>query len=243
MSFLALIAFVVLFFVDAGYGKFATVKWGPSVDNKIGWVIMESPVFMAMTMLWAFSTRTWQPTLLVIFLFFQFHYFRRSFVFPLLLKGKSRMPFSIVLMGVIFNLLNALMQGGWLFYISPVDRYSPEWLFSWQFISGTVIFLSGYFINVQSDSIIGNLRKPGDTRHYLPHGGLYNKVTSANYFGEIIEWCGFALLTWSWAGVVFAWWTFANLVPRAASINRHYKVEFKEEMEGKSLKRIFPFIY
>lgn len=153
------------------------------------------------------------------------------------------MPFSIVLMGVIFNLLNALMQGGWLFYISPVDRYSPEWLFSWQFISGTVIFLSGYFINVQSDSIIGNLRKPGDTRHYLPHGGLYNKVTSANYFGEIIEWCGFALLTWSWAGVVFAWWTFANLVPRAASINRHYKVEFKEEMEGKSLKRIFPFIY
>jgi subtilisin family serine protease len=33
------------------------------------------------------------------------------------------MPLSIVLMGVTFNLLNAFMQGGWIFYISPDDYY------------------------------------------------------------------------------------------------------------------------
>ena len=34
---------------------------------------------------------------------------------------------------------------------------------------------------------------------------------SANYFGELLEWTGFAVASWSWAGAVFAWWTFANL--------------------------------
>ena len=121
--------------------------------------------------------------------------------------------------------------------------------------------------------------KPGDTRHYLPRGGMFRYVTSANYFGELTEWTGFAILTWSWAGAVFAlftghhcgvslallfdlrafpgerqiehaddgeltewtgfailtwsWagavfalWTFANLAPRALKIRRRYIAEF-----------------
>ena len=107
----------------------------------------------------------------------------------------------------------------------------------------TIIFATGFFINIQSDSIVRNLRKPGDTKHYLPKGGLYNYVTSANYFGEILEWTGFAILTWSWAGAVFAWWTFANLVPRANKIFKKYSTEFADEMKGKNLKRVIPFIY
>ena len=158
-------------------------------------------------------------------------------------QGKSKMPLSIMFMGIIFNVLNALMQGGWLFYISSPDRYPASWLVSPQFIVGTAIYLTGMFINIQSDSIIRRLRKPGDTRHYLPRKGMYKYVTSANYLGEIIEWTGFAILTWSWAGAVFAWWTFANLVPRAHTIYKKYRMEFGQEMEGKNLKRIIPFIY
>ena len=135
------------------------------------------------------------------------------------------------------------MQGGWLFYISSPDRYPASWLVSPPFIVGTAIYLTGMFINIQSDSIIRRLRKPGDTRHYLPRKGMYKYVTSANYLGEIIEWTGFAILTWSWAGAIFAWWTFANLVPRAHTIYKKYRMEFGQEMEGKNLKRIIPFIY
>ena len=62
------------------------------------------------------------------------------------------------------------------------------------------------------------LRKPGDTRHYLPQKGMYRYVTSANYFGEILEWAGWAILTCSLSGLVFLWWTIANLVPRANAI-------------------------
>lgn len=243
MAIVALFVFVTLFFVTAGYGKFTTKRWGPSVNNKIGWLIMEAPVFVVMCILWLQSARSFEPALLVIFLIFQLHYFQRSFIFPFLLKGKSRMPLSIILMGAVFNTLNGIMQGGWLFYISPENRYPVQWLGSWQFILGTIIFMTGFFINLQSDSIIRNLRKPGDTNHYLPKGGMYNYVTSANYFGEILEWTGFAILTWSWAGAVFAWWTFANLVPRANTIFKKYSTEFADQMEGKNLKRVIPFIY
>lgn len=243
MAILAVIVFIALFFVTAGYGKFTTKKWGPSVGNRLGWILMESPVFILMTILWAMSERTSQPTLLVIFTLFQLHYFQRSFIFPLLLKGKSRMPMAIVAMGAVFNTLNALMQGGWLFYISPDGRYSTEWLTTPQFITGTIIFITGFAVNLHSDHIIRNLRKPGDTNHYLPKGGMYNYVTSANYFGEILEWTGFAILTWSAAGAVFALWTFANLVPRANTIYNKYRVEFGNDMAGRNLKRVIPFIY
>ncbi|MDR1346757.1 MAG: 3-oxo-5-alpha-steroid 4-dehydrogenase, partial [Bacteroidales bacterium] len=82
-----------------------------------------------------------------------------------------------------------------------------------------------------------------DSNHYLPTGGLFNRVTSANYFGEIIEWLGFAILTWSLAGFVFFIWTCANLVPRAVSIHRRYVQEFGSEMNKRNLKCVFPYLY
>lgn len=109
MSVVALLVFVVLHYVDAGYGMMLTKKWGPTVNNRAGWVIMESPVFFAMLALWWFSDRRTELVPLVFLLLFELHYFQRSFVFPFLMRGKSRMPLSIILMGVIFNMLNALM--------------------------------------------------------------------------------------------------------------------------------------
>lgn len=243
MSIVALIVFVALFYINAGYGKFRNNKWGFSINNKLGWILMESPVFIVMTLLWLYSNRMCQPVLLIMFLLFQIHYFQRTFIFPFLIKGAGKMPFSIILMGMIFNTLNAIMQGGWLFYISDVSVYSLKWLYSPQFIAGTLLFIAGMFINIDSDRRIRGLRTVGDNKHYLPSGGMYNYVTSANYFGEIIEWTGFAILTWSWAGAVFAWWTFANLVPRANTIYKRYKIEFSEQMKGRHLKRVIPFIY
>ena len=211
MAVTAVVVFISLHFVSAGYGMMYTRRWGPSVNNRLGWVMMEAPVFIAMCILWALSPRQWDTTPLVIVCLFQAHYFQRSFIFPMLIQGKNRMPLSIILMGVLFNLINALMQGGWIFYLSPEGMYSPEWLCTPQFIIGTLIFIAGMAINIHSDHIIRHLRRPSDTRHYIPHGGMFRYVSSANYFGEFVEWTGFAILTWSWAGAVFALWTFANL--------------------------------
>ena len=243
MAVVAVVVFVSLFFVDAGYGKFYDKKWGPAINNKLGWVLMESPVFIAMLVLWLCSDRRGDLVRLAFFFLFELHYFQRSFVFPFRLRGNSVMPLSIIVMGVTFNVLNALMQGGWIFYISPDDYYGGDWLADPRFIVGFLVFLIGMYINIQSDDIIRNLRKDGDTRHYLPKQGMFRYVTSANYFGEFVEWIGFAILTWSWAGAVFALWTFANLGPRAARIYEKYKDEFGDELDTKKVKRIIPLIY
>ncbi len=243
MSIIAVIVFIALYFVTAGYGVFYNKKWGFAIPNKIGWILMESPVFIAMILLCVFSERSTSVVCLIFLILFEIHYFQRSFIFPFLIRGKSVMPLSVILMGVVFNTLNALMQGGWIFYVAPENMYETSWLTTPQFIIGTVIFISGMIINIHSDYIIRHLRKPGDTKHYLPKKGMFKYVTSANYFGEFVEWCGFAILTWSLSGAVFALWTFANLAPRAAKIYDNYKKEFGDELDTKKVKRILPFIY
>lgn len=242
MAVLALVVFIALHFFEAGYGYLFDRRYGRPIPNRIGWVLMESPVFILMCILWLCSERTLQAAPLTLFILFQAHYFQRSFIFPLLIRGNSKMPVGIVLMGAVFNTLNALMQGGWIFYISPADYYD-DWFTRPYIYIGGAIFIVGMVINLHSDAIIRHLRKPGDTRHYIPRGGMFRYVSSANYFGEFLEWTGFAIASWSWAGAVFAWWTFANLAPRAASLRRRYEQMFGEEFTKLHRKRIIPFIY
>lgn len=243
MSAVAFFVFVALYFVRAGYGIFRTPQWGPSVPNRVGWVLMEAPVFIVMFVLWARSGAGFALPQYVFFLLFQLHYLQRSFVFPLLLKGKSRMPVSILLMGVVFNVLNGVMQAGGLFRFPSVPLGAGlGYLLEPQAVAGLLLFFAGMGINLHSDRVIRHLRRPGDTRHYLPQGGFYRYVTSANYFGELVEWTGFAVLTASPAAWVFVWWTAANLVPRADAIHRKYIEEFGAEAVGRR-KRIIPYIY
>ena len=229
MTALALVVYVALHFFEAGYGYLFDRRYGFPVSNKLGWMLMEAPVFVAMTILWLLSDRTWQAAPLALFLMFQSHYLYRAFIFPLRLRGRSKMPFGIVAMGMLFNTLNALMQGGWIFFVSPADYYEGWFARPYIYI-GAAIFLAG-------------MCKEGDTRHYIPRGGMFRYVTSANYFGELTEWTGFAVASWSWAGAVFVWWTFANLAPRSASLYKRYTAEFGEEFTVLKRKRIIPFIY
>ena len=218
-------------------------SWGPSLSNRIGWFIMELPAFACMAVIWALSPRGGQPAPCVMAALFELHYFQRTFIFPFLIRGKNRMPWAIIIMGMTFNAINAYMIGGWLFYLSPPGFYATSWLLSPLFFLGTFIFLAGMAINIHSDHIIRNLRKPGDSAHYIPQKGFYKYVASANYFGETVEWIGYAILTWSVAGAVFALWTFANLAPRARSIHFKYCSEFGQEYSSLGRRYIIPFLY
>ncbi len=242
MAVMAAGVYAALHFFEAGYGYLFDRRYGMPIPNKIGWILMESPVFIAMCILWGLSSRAGEAAPLVLFLLFQSHYLQRAFIFPLLLRGNSKMPLGIVLMGMLFNTLNALMQGGWIFYIAPAGYYDAWFSQPYIYIGGA-LFLAGMWVNLRSDYIIRHLRRPGDTRHYIPQGGMFRYVSSANYFGELLEWVGFAVASWSWAGAVFAWWTFANLAPRAASLYKRYEAEFGEAFASLHRKKIIPFIY
>lgn len=242
MAVTAVIVFIALYFVKAGYGIFRTKQWGLSINNKVAWILMEAPVFFVMLYMWASNgTPTTLPAFLA-FLLFELHYFQRSFIFPLMMKGQSQMPIAIMLMGVIFNVINGLVIGTSLFTLPP-SAYNDgaAYLTHPTAIAGIAIFFSGMGINLHSDHVIRHLRKPGDNRHYLPQKGFYRYVTSANYFGELVEWTGFALLCSTPAAWLFVVWTAANLVPRAAAIHKRYRDEFGDAVGSR--KRILPFVY
>ena len=95
-------------------------------------------------------------------------------------------------------------------------------------IVGSFLYLLGMAINWQSDGILINLRGPGETGYKIPHGGLFRYVTSPNYFGEMIEWLGFAIVSGSIAGFAFFFWTCANLIPRALNHHAWYQEQFDD---------------
>ncbi|KYQ94080.1 hypothetical protein DLAC_04360 [Tieghemostelium lacteum] len=239
---LAVIVFIVLYYVNAGYGMFQSARWGITINNRLGWIFMESPVFIIIFYFWVTSERKFQLPFIIFFLLFELHYFNRSFIFPFMMKSTSNMPVVIMCSAILFNFLNGTLQGEWIFRQSSTSQYDISWMWTPYFIIGTIIFIIGMAINLHSDWVIRNLREPGDTKHYLPEKGFYQYVLSANYFGEIVEWTGYALLSWSIAGAVFVLWTCANLIPRSNSIYRKYLDEFGPHRIG-NRKRIIPFIY
>ena len=162
---------------------------------------------------------------IVLFGMWELHYVQRTFMYPVLMRlGNARMPISIVAMGWVFNVINASLNSIALTHLPP--GYANEWITDPRFLVGGIIFFLGFMINLQSDHILRNLRKPGETGYKIPHGGLFSLVTSPNYFGEILEWCGWALATWSLAGVAFAVFTFSNLAPRAWAHHQWYRTKF-----------------
>ncbi|GAG66659.1 unnamed protein product [marine sediment metagenome] len=70
---------------------------------------------------------------------------------------------------------------------------------------------------------------------------MFKWVSSPSYFGEITEWAGWAILTFSFPGLVFVAWTFANLAPRALSIHKWYLETFPDY--PKNRKALIPYLY
>ena len=224
---LAAAVFILLFFVTAPYGRHVRKGWGPSLDNKLGWMIMESTSALLFALFFILGDHHSSVTAVVFLLMWEAHYIHRAFIYPLTLHGPSkRMPILIVAMGLFFNSINAYLNGRYLFSLS--GGYASSWLRDPRFILGLMLFVAGFMINRHSDRILGGLRKPGENGYKIPHGGFYRWVSSPNYLGELAIWCGWALATWSLSGLTFAIWTAANLVPRARANHQWYKSKFDD---------------
>ena len=72
-------------------------------------------------------------------------------------------------------------------------------------------------------------------------GGLFEYVSGANFFGEIVEWTGFAIASGSLAATAFALFTAINIAPRAYHHHLSYIEKFKEEYP-KHRRAVIPFI-
>jgi protein-S-isoprenylcysteine O-methyltransferase Ste14 len=237
----AVIAFLSLLFVSAPYGRHLRKGWGPRINATLGWVVMEAPSPLVFLVCWlaAEPARRYSATGLVFLALWQAHYLYRAFIFPFRRRrGQKQMPLTIALMAIGFNVANGYLNGHWLYALGP--ERPVEWLVDPRFVAGIALFAIGYGINHLSDRILFNLRKPGESGYAIPSGGLYRFVSCPNYFGELVEWAGWALLTFSPAGLAFALAAAANLVPRALTHHRWYRRTFPHYPPER--KAIVPFV-
>ncbi len=143
----------------------------------------------------------------------------------------------IVVSGGFYCALNGYLNGMW---VGVFGQYDNAWLTDIRFITGVVIFISGYALNKRSDYILSHLRKPGETDFKIPYGAGFKYVSAPHYLGELMTWTGFALASWSWAGLLFVVMTAANLIPRALSTHKWYHETFDDY--PKERKAVIPLI-
>jgi hypothetical protein len=230
--------FLLLLVVAAPYGRHQRPGWGPSMANAAGWVVMELPAVLLFTAIHLTGEHRFEPVPLAFAGLWLFHYLQRTFVFPFRLHTTGKkVPVVIVAMGFAFNVLNAYVIARWT---SHLGRYDTEWLLDPRFITGVALFFAGFAINQRADAMLIGLRRAGETGYRVPSGWLYEYVACPNYLGEIVEWTGFAIATWSLPGLAFALFTAANVGPRAYANLRWYRATFPDYPPDR--KALIPFV-
>lgn len=230
----------LLFITTAPYGRHIRKGWGPTTSARLGWLIMEFPALFVMIIMFITGNKHTNPIAIVFITMWTIHYTQRTFIYPFIMRGgNKRFPLLLILFAITFNLINGYINGYYLFSLSPV--YTLHWFLDPRFIAGFILFFSGMIINLHSDHILRSLRKPRKNDYSIPKTGLFRYISCPNYFGEIIEWTGWAIATWSLPGLAFALFTFANLAPRASSNHSWYQKSFPDY--PKKRKALIPFIY
>ncbi|XP_049397064.1 steroid 5-alpha-reductase DET2 [Solanum stenotomum] len=234
--------FILCQFVTSSYGKhYTSADSGTTISPPIAWAFMESPTLWLTFIVFRLGKNYTNPLAFILISPYLFHYINRTIIYPLRLRSRStknNFPLNIAVTGFFFNLLNAYIQSRWVSHYANYEEDESFWV---RFGIGLGLFGSGMLVNIWADGVLLGLKSQGGG-YKIPRGGLFDYVSSPNYLGEIMEWLGWALMTWSWAGLAFFVYTCANLVPRAVSNHKWYAEKFGEDYP-KNRKAVFPFLY
>jgi len=237
---LAALVFGVLLLLSAPYGRHARAGWGPTIPSAWGWILMELPAVVVPVACWLLSDRT---TALVPVLFLGMwltHYVHRTFIYPLRMRmSGKRMPLLVAVLAVVTNCGIDWLNFYWIFFRAPA--WTTDWLTTPAFAVGFLVFWLGFALNRHSDAVLRNLRAPGESGYKIPTAGAYRWVSAPNYLGEILEWTGWAIATWSLPGLAFALWTASNLVPRAITNHAWYRGTFPDYPAER--RRLIPWVW
>jgi 3-oxo-5-alpha-steroid 4-dehydrogenase 1 len=235
----AVITLIILRFVSAPYGRHTRPGWGPTLSNRLGWIIMESPGLIIMPTLFILGPAEKTPLHFILLSAYLGHYVHRAWIYPFRIRTQGkRMPIAIIGSAIFFNLVNTSLIGyslGWM------NDFPQDWLSHPIFWTGALLFVGGLAVNLDADTRLLHLRKPGETGYKIPQGGLFRFISCPNLFGEMVEWCGFAIMSWNLAGLTFAVWTIANLLPRALDHHQWYREKFADY--PKARKAVIPGLW
>ena len=93
--------------------------------------------------------------------------FYRALLYPWLITGGKPTPVFVASLAFSFCTLNGYIQAR---YLTKYAHYETSWLTNPCFVIGVLFFLTGMAINIHSDHILRNLRKPGETGYKIPTG-------------------------------------------------------------------------
>lgn len=235
-----ILSFPLLLRVTQPYGRHVSNKWGPMIGNKLGWIIQEAPSMIFLSVFFFTGTGNKPKVVWFFWALWVAHYINRSIIFPLRTRTNNKqIPVLIVASAIFFNFMNGFVNGTFLGNFA--GGYGDDYFTTPRFIVGLIVFVAGVFINNQADTILINLRKPGETGYKIPKGGLFGYISCPNHFGEMIEWLGFAIMVDSLPAWSFALWTAINLIPRALDHHKWYQEKFSDYPEER--KAVIPFIF
>jgi len=245
----ALLIFVSSLFGTAAYGgRFGGGKRakGIKLGSKFGWVLMELPGLIVFPIVFFMGSNADQLVPLLFLGIWMFHYTNRALVAPLLMRVQPGSTASFSLGVVIAGWITLLLHGYFnAAYISDYGTlYTDDWLQDPRFQLGLLIYGIGFTLNVHSDRILRHLRSPNpspdEPRYKIPYGGGFRWVSCPQYFGEILSFTGFAVMTWNLGAVFVLAVTAGNLIPRAIFTHRWFVKNFEDYPPER--KAIIPYL-
>ena len=235
-------------YVPINFGRHLTSLSRVNIPNSVAWMVMEGP---NLANLFYFLARgrislVENPMNLIYVLPFLVHYINRTIIYPLRNPSTKPLPLEIVAAAFTFTFANSYIQCALFLDRGPL--YSTADLALPRFWAGWALFLVGMYTNVRADNLLARLKrelqqrqKAGEDKEYqIPHGFLFNYVSCPNYFGEILEWFGYALTSCTFQGLWFALFTLSYLLARGLDNHRWYLDKFKNYPRQR--QAVIPFL-
>lgn len=231
---------LTLFASKAPYGRYSDYRYGFGVPVKFAWAVQEFPSFFVPVLLCLYRNGAVFHgfTNMILLGMFVLHYFHRTFIFPAFIKSKNSTPFLPFISAFVTCLYNGILHGIYFIYIYEYEDH--VWFYKPNFYIGVILYLYGLYVNIRSDSTLRNLRTGCDTGYKIPQGGMFEYVSCANYFGEIVEMWGYAIASLAFPAVAHAIFTTLFLSHRAMDHHGWYLKKF--ENYPKHRKSVIPFL-
>ena len=237
---IAIVSFFVKLWRPLPYGKHSTADGACNVPLRPTYMVVNIiPGFVFFTVSYFTGIQFASPMNIVLFIIFALHYLTRGIVTPIVSRySENRLtvwiPVQMLLLNIFYHYINAEFIGS--------VNYCANYYYDPRFIIGAILFIVGVTINRISDTQMIFLRKTRkDPSYYIPKGFLFHLVSNPHYLGEGVQWLGWAVMTWSLAGLVWWLYTLSIFVPRS----RHNHVWYKNQFMNYPARRkaLIPFIY
>jgi hypothetical protein len=234
----------VQFSKPAPYGKHANdgINWGPMVNQRLAHTLSDAPpgviLFTLVFFLYGIQRGYVNITFYVLWMC---HCVHRGIIHPWIMNyGNNKTPIGIPIAGLFPNLLFSYLNADWIGSAS----YKSDYYTDPRFIIGILLFLIGFCINRAVDFTLRNIRSRGDylgERYFISEGCLFKRISCPNFLGEMLEWFGWAVGTWSPAGVVWFMFRCGTFIPQSKQYHDWYKGRFPDYIKNR--KALIPFIY